>query len=308
MIVTIPIPATLLPISEVFENKIVDNDGFFDAMEKGIEEQLPSMLSSIEIRQQARLELQKLFVEMKQKKFIRGATEWTAQEQKIFFAQVQTEIQKTHTEIENAGILALTNMRERIQTLIKDEIWREINDDGRKYNLRDGNGNVMIANIRDYQQFLEKSFLTANETRIVPLDLRLTISKSETVKEAKEKLQKYDGKYNALILMDETNHPIGIIKTDILYKYDKTENLTLENIDCISDKEIYGYYTTSIDTMKKIMQKYDINILPIIDTKNGILIGILTISSLRKKEVQYYSTVSLTKLNIEVGMKGISGK
>ena len=48
------------------------------------------------------------------------------------------------------------------------------------------------------------------------------------------------------------------------------------------------------------MQKYDINILPIIDTKNGILIGILTISSLRKKEVQYYSTVSLTKLNIEV--------
>jgi len=71
MIVTIPIPATLLPISEVFENKIVDNDGFFDAMEKGIEEQLPSMLSSIEIRQQARLELQKLFVEMKQKKFIR---------------------------------------------------------------------------------------------------------------------------------------------------------------------------------------------------------------------------------------------
>ena len=130
-------------------------------------------------------------------------------------------------------------MRERIQTLIKDEIWREINDDGRKYNLRDGNGNVMIANIRDYQQFLEKSFLTANETRIVPLDLRLTISKSATVKEAKEKLQKYDGKYNALILMDETNQPIGIIKTDILYKYDKTENLTLENIDCISDKEIY---------------------------------------------------------------------
>jgi hypothetical protein len=94
-------------------------------------------------------------------------------------------------------------MREKIQTLIKDEIWREINDAGRKYNLQDGNGNVMIANIRDYQQFLEKSFLTDNETRIIPLDLRLTIGQTETVKDAREKLKKYGGKYNALILVDE---------------------------------------------------------------------------------------------------------
>lgn len=259
-------PTKQTPLSEIFENKIVDNDGFLNAMEKGIEEQLPMMLSSTEIRQQARLELQKLFMEMKQKKFIQGATEWTAEEQKAFFAQVHSEIEKTHTEIENAGILALINMREKIQSLIKDEIWREINDEGRKYNIQDGNGNIIITDLIDYQQFIEQSFLTANETRIVPLDLRLTINKTATVQEAKEKLEKYEGKYNALILVDEENHPIGMIKSHTLDQYRKTENLTLENIESLVDEGIYGYYTTSIDDAKKIMQKYDINILPIIDT------------------------------------------
>ena len=48
-----------------------------------------------------------------------------------------------------------------------------------------------MNDIRDFQQFLEKSFLTANETRIIPLDLRLTITQTATIREAKEKLQKY---------------------------------------------------------------------------------------------------------------------
>ncbi|MFA6090869.1 MAG: CBS domain-containing protein [Candidatus Gracilibacteria bacterium] len=304
MTVAIITPITKTPSAEVFENKIVDNDGFFDAMEEGFSK----TLSEPEIYGQTRLALHELLAQMKTQTFIHGVTEWTANEQKVFFEQVQTEIKKTHREIKNAGILALTNMREKIQTLIKDEIWREINDAGRKYNLQDGNGNVMIANIRDYQQFLEKSFLTDNETRIIPLDLRLTIGQTETVKDAREKLKKYGGKYNALILVDEGNHPIGIIKADVLEKYKKTENLTLEKVEYISNKEIYGYYTTSTQDAKNIMQKYDINILPIIDTNTETLIGILTSSSLVRKGVQYYSTVSLTKLNIEVGMKGISEK
>jgi CBS domain-containing protein len=128
------------------------------------------------------------------------------------------------------------------------------------------------------------------------------------VKDAREKLKKYGGKYNALILVDEWNHPIGIIKADVLEKYKKTENLTLEKVEYISNKEIYWYYTTSTQDAKNIMQKYDINILPIIDTNTETLIGILTSSSLVRKGVQYYSTVSLTKLNIEVWMKWISEK
>lgn len=47
------------------------------------------------------------------------------------------------------------------------------------------------------------------------------------------------------------------------------------------------------------MQQFGINILPIIDSKTGILIGILTSHSLVKKELQYYSTVSLTELSLD---------
>lgn len=293
-------PITKTSHEEVFEDKIVDNDGFFDAMEEGFSK----TLSEPEIYGQTRLALHELLAQMKTQTFIHWVTEWTANEQKAFFEQVHTEIKKTHREIKNAGILALTNMREKIQTLIKDEIWREINDEGKKdnpwqYNLRDGNNHVIMNDIRDYQQFLEKSFLTANETRIIPLDLRLTIGKTETVKDAREKLKKYDGKYNALILVDEWNHPIGIIKADTLTKYEKKENMTLEKVEYISDEEIYWHYTTSIDDAKKLMQKFNINILPIVDTNTGMLIGILTSNSLVKKEVQYYSTVSLAKLSID---------
>lgn len=301
MTIKTTIPVDQSSTSKVFEDKIVDNDGFFDAMEEGFSK----TLSLPEIYGQTRLALQEFLSHMKKQTFIHWVTEWTAQEQKIFFTQVQTEIQRTHTEIENAGILALTNMRESIQTLIKDEIWREINDGGRKYSLQDGAGNIIISDILDYQQFLDKSFLTTNETHIIPLDLRLTISQRETVGDAKQKLQKYRGKYNALILVDKNNHPIGIIQSDILKKYRKDENTTLEKVEYISDTEIYWYYNISTHDAKEIMQKYKINILPIIDRNTRILIGILTSSSLLKKEAQYYSTVSLTELNIDYMKSGM---
>lgn len=81
-----------------------------------------------------------LLAEMKKQTFIRGITEWTALEQKNFFENVRSEVI-------NTGIIMSARIKEKIQTLIEDEIWREINDDGRKYNLQDGNGNVLISNM-----------------------------------------------------------------------------------------------------------------------------------------------------------------
>lgn len=61
-----PIPTTLAQGSH-FENKIVDNEGFFQAME----EEMPSILSADEIRAQTRREIGSLFAHMKQRTFIR---------------------------------------------------------------------------------------------------------------------------------------------------------------------------------------------------------------------------------------------
>lgn len=49
-----------------FHDRKVDNDDFFQT----IEEKLPSILSSAEIRQQTHLELQTLLTDMKQRTFI----------------------------------------------------------------------------------------------------------------------------------------------------------------------------------------------------------------------------------------------
>jgi CBS domain-containing protein len=124
------------------------------------------------------------------------------------------------------------------------------------------------------------------------------VSESESITDAKKKFDRYHGKYNALVLVDEENHPVGIVKYDTLQKYENTGNRTLKNIQSIPG--IFGYYTTSDNDAKKIMQEQGINILPIIDSNTHILIGILTSNSLIKKELQYYSTTSLTKLSLEV--------
>jgi len=277
-----------------YQDKEVDNEGFFSS----IEEQLPSILSSAEIWKQTRselFELRQILTQMKKQKFIHGVIEWTAQEQKYFFKKVQNEVV-------DAGIMASAQIKQKFQSLIEDEIWREINDNGKKdYSIQDADGNTMLLNMGTYQQFLDTSFLFTKETSIIPLDLKLTVNKTETVENAKKILKKYDGKYNALVLVDIENHPIGIVKSNTLQKYEKTGNITLENIEFLSG--ISGYYTTSSDEVKEIMQEQGINILPIVDSNTQILIGILTSHSLIKKELQYYSATSLTKLSLEVGMK-----
>lgn len=52
--------------NQPFEDKILDNKGFLEAMEEG----LPSVLSGVEIHKQARLELQILLRDMKKQTFI----------------------------------------------------------------------------------------------------------------------------------------------------------------------------------------------------------------------------------------------
>jgi hypothetical protein len=47
------------------------------------------------------------------------------------------------------------------------------------------------------------------------------------------------------------------------------------------------------------MKKFWINILPIIDSKTRVLIGILTDTAVEMKELQYYSTTSLTELSLD---------
>lgn len=89
-----------------------------------------------------------------------------------------------------------------------------------------------------------------------------------------------------------------MIPTRLIQEYEDAGNTTLKGITKFSDA--YAHYATTNDELKKTMQKHEINILPIIDSKTGILIGILTSNNLIKKEVQYYSTTSLTRLKIKV--------
>lgn len=119
----------------------------------------------------------------------------------------------------NAGIEASTMIREKIQVLIEDEIWREINDEGKQYSLQDGGGNTMIPNMGEYKNFLDTSFLLAKETTLIPLDLRLTVSETATTEEAQAKLDRYHGKYNALILVDDKANPIGIVRSSAIQEH-----------------------------------------------------------------------------------------
>ncbi len=177
-----------------------------------MEDEIPSLLSIAETRAQTRLEIQQLLAQMKQQTFIHGVTQWTATEQENFFKKVESEIM-------NAGILASNIIREKIQVLIEDEIWREINDEGKHYSLQDGSGNTMIPDMEQYQNFLDTSFISSKETTVIPLDLRLTVSRTETIQDAEKKLQRYNGKYNALILVDEKNNPIGVIRAQTIEQY-----------------------------------------------------------------------------------------
>ena len=188
-------------------------------------------------------------------------------------------------------------IREKIEILIEDEVRREIGNTKQAMSLQDGDGNTMIADTGKYQNFLDTSFLLAKETSVIPLDLRLTISKTETVQDAKKKLDRYNGKYNALVFVDDENRPLGIVKRDILQKHENDGHATLEGINYIPD--VFGHYTTSSDNIKEVMQHNGINILPIIDSKTGILIGILTDTAIARRDLQYYSTTSLTELSLD---------
>lgn len=61
---------TLIPSTSTekqpFEDKILDNEGFFQAMEEG----LPLALSVTEVQKQTRIELQELLSHMKKQKYI----------------------------------------------------------------------------------------------------------------------------------------------------------------------------------------------------------------------------------------------
>lgn len=129
----------------------------------------------------------------------------------------------------------------------------------------------------------------------------MTVNQTESIIDAKKKFERYQRKYNALVLVDDENRPIGIITYNTLQEHEEIGNKTLEKIRIIPD--IFGYYTTSSDDVMKKMQEHEINIFPIIDSNTHILIGILTSQSLGKKELQYYSTTSLTKLSLEVELK-----
>lgn len=279
--------ATIIaPVPETFEDRQVDNEGFFQVME----EKLPEILSSAEVRERTRLDLKELIMSMKKREIIKGVTEWTAVEQKSFFEKVQSEII-------NSGVLFSAQVREKIQEIIEQEIWREINDDGFKYSLHDGHGNILISDMNDSQEFLRTSFLVNIETTIVPLDLHLTVNETESVEGAENKLNRYRGKYNALVLVDTDNRPMGVVRSDMLAKYREAGNTNLSGIQYIP--QAFGYYTTSSEDAKSIMQEHGINVLPIIDIKTGILIGILTNDSLVRKDLQYYSTKSLTELSLD---------
>lgn len=69
------------------------------------------------------------------------------------------------------------------------------------------------------REFLQTSFLVNIDTTIVPLDLHLTVNESESIIDAEKKLNRYRGKYNALILVDTNDRPIGVVRSDMLSEY-----------------------------------------------------------------------------------------
>lgn len=103
-----------------FTDAIVDNDGFFDTLE----EKLSPILSVHKVEMHTRHELHKLLAQMKKQAFINGVTAWTKEEQKNFFIRVQSEMQQ-----------AKSSFRTTIESLIENQVLREIDDNGKKMRL-----------------------------------------------------------------------------------------------------------------------------------------------------------------------------
>ena len=123
-------------------------------------------------------------------------------------------------------------VKEKIKPLIEDEIWREINDG----ELGGDNISHAAENVSDTSlDVLDISSLFTKEASVIPLDLRLTIGPTETTDDAKRKLAKYHGKYNALILVNELGKPVGIITHEMLQKYTETRNTMISQVDCIQN-------------------------------------------------------------------------
>lgn len=285
------IPVTASPVESndpVFQDVQVDNEQFFEEIEKKI--QTDEILSSDNIHAETRKELLKLVAEMRKTKFIQGVTEWTASEQRSFFTRIRDEITQT-------SVMFASRLRERLHDLIEHELWREINDDGKRIGVQDGAGNTILPTLADYQYFLRTSFLVEQNTSIVPINLHLTIDQNDTVDDAKRKFDLYSNKYNALIIIDSSKRPIGMITRDSIEQSAHDSSESLSNIPMIPN--IAGSYMTSRAEAERIMQENGINVLPIVDSKTNVLIGVLTIDSLVRREAQYYSTVSLTELSLD---------
>ncbi|ADG13899.1 CBS domain-containing protein [Methanocaldococcus infernus] len=107
-----------------------------------------------------------------------------------------------------------------------------------------------------------------------PLFLRNTLSAEKVLELMLKKNKRY------CILVDQSNNPVGILTIFDILKYSVLNNTSdLSNVkamDLATRKIVTIYPETSIEDALKIMKKYNITKLPIIDKSTNKIVGVIS--------------------------------
>lgn len=229
---------------------------------------------------------------------------WTKEEQKNFFNSLKRELE--------VGFISSEDFKRRIKNLLENEIKREEKimenwDDLVDMIARDWAWNIIFDWFEDYNDFINNSFLVEAESKIYPYNLNLVVTEEDRVDYAMFRLEQYFNSYKALVLIDKDDKVKWIIKAEDIIKYKEHWKETLEWIPYID--WFYALYSTTskeIESRIKIFNENnncDINICPVIDGEKQTLIWIVTLDMIEKIKINYYSSISLNQLKVEVSKK-----
>lgn len=139
--------------------------------------------------------------------------------------------------------------------------------------------------------------LIDTNTVSVPLDLHLAFGPKDTVDGAISRLlRQYRGRYNAIIVTNETGKPIGLLSLEELKKYDGETRL--EDVGGMVVPEKFATLGTKREEAEQEMHKLGVNVFPVVDSKGELLIGILTKESVVKIETRLYTTQLQTSIAV----------
>jgi hypothetical protein len=276
----------------------LNNDQFFNEMGAHLPSLINENITKMDIESETRLKVKLLLEDMKKANMIEGIIHWTAQEQAKFFQRVQSELAAVRETSSD-------RIRDVIRSLIERELWDEEHQETSHFNLEDGSGNIVFANIHDRHEldyFLRTSFLGEN-VRLLPINLYLTITEQDNTDLALHRLDElYRGKYNALVMIDEANHVVGLLPRETLLEWKSHGHEKLQGISVVQHAQIH--YTTSLSSVLATFQEHGVNILPVVDSTTGMILGIITDEHVMRRGYAYYSTASLTDLKLRMIKEG----